>query len=263
MPLELNRIYNMDCLEGMRQIKDKSIDLIFTDPPFNIKKKYGKDATKDSRFDYYDWCEQWIGEGFRVLKDTGTFYLMTLPRHLERKFPMMGKHGIFINLINWRNVSASHDKKRFWGSTQPILMYGKTPEYLFNQYGMIRRIRQENQRWGGYTTSPKGQLLDYWDDIPFVYAGSVHHKEAILEQGTNSKAHPAQMPLGLPERGILFSSKEGDVILDMFIGSGTTPCAAIRTGRQFIGFEKEKTYFDAAQIRIKKTQEQGKIGTWF
>lgn len=139
----------MDCLEGMREIPDESIDLIFADPPFNVGKKYGEDSTKDNRSDYYLWCEEWINEGFRVLKKTGTFYLMTLNRHLEKKFPLMGKRGVFINLISWRNVSACHDKRSFWGATQPILVYGKTTDYKFNVYAVVRRIPQENQRWGG------------------------------------------------------------------------------------------------------------------
>ncbi len=250
--LELNRIYCGDCLDLMKEMPDKSVDLIFTDLPFNVGKKYGKDTTKDRRDDYYDWCEQWIGEGFRVLKDTGTFYLMTIPRHLEKKFPMMGKYGHFINLINWRNVSASPDERRFWGSTQPILVYGKTENYKFNQYAVTRRIPKENQRWGGYTTHAKGQLLDYWDDIPFIYAGRVHHKEAVIKPGTNSKVHPAQMPIGLPERAILFSSDVGDIVLDPFHGSGSTAVAAVRTKRAFIGIEKEQEFVDLGNMRLEK-----------
>lgn len=263
MVIVANKIYNMDCVEGMKQIKDESIDMIFADPPFNVGKKYGDDITKDNRSDYYSWCEEWINEGFRVLQPHGTFYLMTIDRHLEKKFPMMGARGVFINLVKWRNVSACHDKRRFWGSTQPILVYGKTENYKFNTYAVTRRITVENQRWGGYSTSPKGQFLDYWDDIPFIYAGSVHHKEAILEPGTNSKAHPAQMPIGLPERGIRFSTDENDIVLDPFLGTGSTAIAAIRSGRRFIGFEKDKKFFEGALMRINTAKKQGKIQEWF
>jgi DNA modification methylase len=75
--------------------------------------------------------------------------------------------------------------------------------------------------------------------------------------------HPTEKPVALCEYLIRTYSNEGDLVLDNCMGSGTTAEACIRSGRQFIGFEKEKTYFDAAQIRIKKAQEQGKIGTWF
>ena len=258
-----DNIYLGDCLDLMGEMEDSSVDMIFADPPFNIQKKYGKDATKDNRTDYYEWCEAWITEGFRVLKDTGTFYLMTLDRHLEKKLPMMGKHGVFINIVKWRNVSAAHDRRRFWESTQPIIVYGKTSDYSFNQYGERRKIPKEGQRWGRYTTHAKGQLLDFWDDIPLVYAGGAHHKEAILKPGTNSKIHPAQMPIGLPERAIRFSTNKGDLILDPFIGSGTTAIAAIRTGRHYIGFEKDPGYYNMVQERINKATEQDKLTTWF
>lgn len=116
---------------------------------------------------------------------------------------------------------------------------------------------------GGYSTSAKGQFLDYWDDIPFIYAGSVHHKEAILKEGTNSKAHPAQMPVGLPERAIRFSTDEGDMILDPFMGSGTTAIAAIKTGRSFIGFERDPEFFNNAHVRIENAKGQEKLSDWF
>ena len=77
------------------------------------------------------------------------------------------------------------------------------------------------------------------------------------------RVHPTQKPVKLFEWIIKNYAKEGDVICDPFFGSGSCLVACIRMGHQFIGFEKEKTYFDAAQIRIKKAQEQGKIGTWF
>ena len=80
MTLPINQIINGDCLEVMREWPDNCVDLVFADPPFNIGKKYG---TSDNRKDYRQWCEKWITECFRILKEAGSFYLMTLSRHLE------------------------------------------------------------------------------------------------------------------------------------------------------------------------------------
>lgn len=80
----LDRIINGDCLKLMDKIPDNSIDMCFADPPFNIGKNYGPKS--DRRKDYYEWCEEWIDVCFRKLKDTGSFYLMTLTRHLEKLF---------------------------------------------------------------------------------------------------------------------------------------------------------------------------------
>ncbi len=162
----------------------------------------------------------------------------------------MEKHGVFINKVEWRNVSAFHGKRGFWSSTQPIAVFGKTDKYKFNTYAQRRKI--EWLRWGGYSTKAQGQLLDYWDDIAFVYAGSVAHPEAILRPGTNQKVHPTQMPVNLAARCILFSTDTGDSVLDPFSGSGTTGAACIKLGRHFVGIERESEYVKLALDRWAK-----------
>lgn len=126
-------LYEGDSLEIMRTLPSESVDMIFADPPFNIGKKYGGKSITDKRSDYYEWCAAWIAEGFRLLKPTGTFYLMTIPRHVFRMGCEMEKHGVFINKIEWRNVSAFHNKRGFWSSTQPIVVFGKTDKFKFNK----------------------------------------------------------------------------------------------------------------------------------
>jgi len=248
-----------DCLETLKTLDDESIDMVFADPPFNIGKKYGGISSNDNRPDYYEWCSSWISECFRVLKPTGTFYLMTIARHIFRMGCEMEKHGVFVNKIEWRNVSASHKKKQFWPATQSIAVFGKTDDYKFHTYAQTRKISKQNMRWGGYTTEPKGQLLDYWCDIPFVYAGSVAHPEAILEPGTNKKAHPAQMPIRLVERCIVFSTDEGDTVLDPFSGSGTTLVACEKNKRNGVGIEREEQYIEMTKIRLAEVHLQPEL----
>lgn len=247
--------YGSDCLEVLHYIPSESVDLVFADPPFDVNIKYS--GYKDKRSDYYDWCSEWIAECFRVLKPTGSFYLMTITRHLPFTLAEMAKHGVFVNLIHWRNVAGTNNKRSFWAAYQPIAFYGKTDQYKFNRYAQTRTIEDKNKRWGGYTTEPKGQLLDYWDDIPFVYAGSIGHKEAIMKKGTNSKAHPCQMPEMLPGRAILFSTDEGDTVLDPFTGSGTTAVACQKLNRNFIGCEVSPEYYELAKNRI--SQKEGEL----
>ena len=253
--LPLDTIIQGDCLEVMQTFPDKSVDLIFADPPFNVGKDYGAGVKGDSRIDYRDWCAGWITECFRVLKDTGSFYHMTIPKHLEWKMPIMAKFGQFINLIIWRNVSATHNKRSFWGEYQPIMVYGKTDQWLFNTYAEIYDCGF--RRWGGYSEGSefKGQMKDRWDDIPFVYAGSITHKEAYLKTGTNEKEHPCQMPEGIAKRAILFSSNENDLVLDPFLGSGTTAVAAKRLYRHWIGIELSEKYCELARKRVAQCQQ--------
>jgi len=96
--------------------------------------------------------------------------------------------------------------------------------------------------------------LDYWDDIPFVYAGSVRHPEAILKPDTNQKARPTHMPDALAERCILFSTDAGDTVLDPFSGSGTTGTVCIKIDRRFVGVEREKEYIKLSYSRWKTTK---------
>jgi len=241
-----------DCLEVMPTIQTASVDLIFADPPFNVGISY-KGYT-DHRSDYYDWCAAWIAEGFRVLKDTGSFYLMTITRHLESLYPLMKSHGVFVNQVNWRNVARTNGKRSFWNEYQPIMVYGKTQAYKFQHLAETRKTHWV--RFGGYSTEPKGQLLDYWDDIPFVYAGSITHKEAVLSKGTNKKAHPAQMPVALARRAILFSTDVGDTVLDPFSGSFTTAIACLGTQREFIGIEQSDEYLKLGEARIERFNSQ-------
>jgi len=229
-------LYEGDCLKIMQTLLSESVDMIFADPPFNVGKKYGGKSNVDNRSDYYEWCASWIAEGCRLLKPTGTFYLMTIARHVFRMGVEMEKNGVFINKVEWRNVSASHSKRGFWSSTQPIVVFGKTDQFKFNTYAQRRKITQ--LRWGGYKTKPQGQLLDYWDDIHFVYAGSIAHPEAILKPGTSQKVHPTQMPISLAARCISFSTNECDTVLDPFNGSGTTGVACVKLGRHFIALKK-------------------------
>jgi DNA modification methylase len=248
-------LWNSDCLTMLQNIESETVDMIFADPPFNVGIKYK--GYKDDAENYRQWCEDWITECFRVLKPTGTFYLMTIDRHLEWKMPIMAKHGHFINLVKWKNVSANHDKRRFWNATQPIMVYGKTAEYKFNTYAQTRTADEMIMSWNKKRAdNAKFQLLDYWDDIPLVYAGSIKHKEAIIEPGTCKKAHPCQMPEMLPGRAILFSTDENDIVLDPFSGSATTGIACKKLNRQFIGSELSAEYFELSKNRVAKLSEQ-------
>lgn len=247
--MSIIRIENKSCDQLLRELPDESVDMVFADPPFNIGINY--DSYTDKRSDYKEWCACWIAQCYRILKPTGSFYLMTIDCHLEWKMPLMAKHGHFINLIKWKNVSAKHDKRCFWNAVQPIMLYGKTENYKFNTYAQTRTAKEMVMSWNKKrAANAKYQLLDYWDDIPLVYAGSIKHKEAILKPGTKKKAHPCQMPEMLAGRAILFSTDEGDTVVDPFTGSGTTAAASEKLNRHFIGCEESSFSHGVAINRL-------------
>lgn len=251
-------VYHADGLDFLRSLAPGSVDLVFADPPFNVGKAYGGSAKNDRMPDdeYRSWVAEWVALAWSALKDTGVLCFMTLPRYLDWQMPLMAAGGVFINLIQWRNVQAVRAPRCLWTSVQPIMVYGKTPGYTFNQYAEVRKIPLYDQRYGGYSTEPKGQLLDYWDDIPFVYAGSIRHPEAVLQPGTNKKAHPAQMPVGLAVRLISFFTMHGGLVVDPFLGSGSTAVGCVRTGRSFAGAEKELKYCRLIRDRVREAESQ-------
>jgi len=244
-------IYKGDCREVLPQLSD--VGMLFADPPFNVGKKYSGSAKKDARDDYYEWCESWIEGGFSCLSDSGSFYLMTITRHLAHVWPMMEKRGEFISQVVWRNHSGAVHTREFWPSYQPVLLYGKTESYFFNVEAESRETGQ--RRWGGYSKGSgyKGRITDTWDDIPMIYSGSISHPEAILKRGTKQKAHPCQMPLSLVGRAMAFSLPPGATIVDCFSGSGTTLRAAKNAGVKAIGIEIEEEYCEMAAKRMAQS----------
>jgi DNA modification methylase len=244
-----------DSLELLRQVPDESVDLVFCDPPFNVGLRY--DDYEDRMEGYYLWCWMWIQQCFRVLKPTGSFYLMTIPRHVYEMYSEMKRHGAWINNICWKNNASVNNRKSFWNSYQPILLFGKTKDYKFNTYA--QRDKRSQRGWAKDYGESQGQLKDFWDDIPLVWAGASHHPEAILEPGTNRKAHPAQMPVALAERAILFSTDEGDKVLDPFCGSGTVGVACYKHRRNFVGFDQSQKYIDLCQERLRLLELQPEL----
>lgn len=247
---ELCTIYNADCREVLPQLS--GVGMLFADPPFNVGKKYVGSAKKDSRGNYYEWCEEWIKKGFDCLADNGSFYLMTITRHLAKVWPMMDAYGQFVSQIIWRNHSGAVHRREFWPSYQPILVYGKSPDYYFNVEAQSRETGA--RRWGGYSEGSgyKGRITDTWDDIPMIYAGSIVHPEAILKPGTKQKAHPCQMPLSLIGRAMAFSLPPNEIVVDCFAGSGTTLRAAKNAGIQSVGIEVEREFCDLAVERLRQ-----------
>lgn len=227
----------------MPTVENESVDLIFSDPPFNLGKDYGID--KDKRENYYEWCAEWIKEGFRLLKPTGSFYLMTIQDHLEEMLHEMKKYGLQQNIIIWKNTSMPL-KKKYSVSYQPILFFTKTNKYTYHHDadGQVTTAAIP------YGKKPKSfTMKDLWDDIPFIAGGCMASKEAILKSDSKAKYHKAQMPLKLANRMILASSNEGDIVYDMFSGSGTFVVKAKELKRNYVATELNKDYIDELIIK--------------
>jgi site-specific DNA-methyltransferase (adenine-specific) len=251
----LNKVTNGDCLELLKEIPDESIDVTFADPPFNLKKKYN--STKDSLElqVYLDWCEKWIAEMVRVTKPTGSIFIHNIPKWLTYYASFLNKHADFKHWISWDAPTAPMGK-----SLQPnhygILFYAKDAKQnkfyeLRYPHKRCRKCGFLHKDYGGkkFMLHPFGSLVsDVWTDIH-----RVKHNKYRDE-------HPCQLPIHLLERVILMSSDESDIVLDPFSGTGTTSLAAKRLGRNFIGFEFDKTYAEIATNKLAQEEANSKIG---
>jgi len=252
----INTIIQGDCLEIMKNIPDNSVDITFADPPFNLKKKYN--GYKDNKeFDtYLEWCKKWIYEMVRITKPTGSIFVHNIPKWLTYYSNFLNETAYFKHWIAWDAPTAPMGK-----SLQPshygILYYAK--DLKKNKYYEIRLPHKRCRKcgyllkdYGGKKAKlhPFGPLVsDVWTDIH-----RVKHNKYRDE-------HPCQLPIHLLERVILMSSDEGDIILDPFIGTGTTAIAAKRMGRHYIGFDIDDKYIQITENKLAQENEPSKIGT--
>jgi len=251
----INNIIQGDCLEVMKNIPDNSVDVTFADPPFNLKKKYN--GYKDSKefHEYLEWSRRWIYEMVRITKPTGSIFVHNIPKWLAYYAEFLNEVAYFKHWIAWDAPTAPMGK-----SLQPahygILYYVKDlkkAKFYEIRYSH-KRCRKCNyllKDYGGKKASlhPFGPLVsDVWTDIHRVK----HNK--YRDQ------HPCQLPIHLLERIILMSTDENDIVLDPFVGTGTSVIAAKRLSRQFIGIDIDEKYVNITRNKLSKETLNSKIG---
>lgn len=238
-----------NCLDVLKQIKDKSINLIFADAPYGIGKDFGNNSDKwESVEAYISWCKQWIDECMRVLADDGTMYLMTATQHMPYlDIYASEKYNVLCRIV-WTYDSSGVQSKKIYGSLyEPILMINKSAKakYTFNYQDILVEAK----------TGAKRKLIDYRKNPPQPYntekvPGNVWDFSRVRFKMEEYENHPTQKPEALLERIIRASSNIGDIVLDPFSGSFTTSAVAARLGRNAIGIELNPDFFE---IGIRRT----------
>lgn len=257
----LGALYQGDCLTVLRAIEDESVDLVFADPPFNLKKLYGKGIKDDmAEHDYLEWSRLWITECVRILKPGGALYLFNLPRWSIYYGGWLNEMGLlFRHWIACRMPKSMPIPGRMSPSHYALLYYTKGKPKTFNvvrhPIATCRHCGGEIKDYGGHRSkiNPKGlrlqdvfdaaeevwqdaphalppgegwsRLDEIWEDIPPVRHARYKHRDAN-----------ALAPI-LLERVLAQSSNPGDVVVDPFGGTGTTYYAAEKLDRRWIGIE--------------------------
>jgi len=242
----VNKIICGDCVKIMNTMPEKSVDLIFADPPYNIGLKY--DNHKDNMLyeEYVNWAEKWITACLRVLKDNGSIYIAIGDEYASEVVMILKKKGLYMrNWIIWHYTFGQNQRKKFSRSHTHILYFTKHPtEFTFNTDNI--RVRSVRQEIGDKRANPKGKIPD---DVWKISRVAGTFKERV-------KNFPCQMPLALVERVIKASSNVGDIVLDPFIGSGTTTVACEELGRKYIGIDISPNYVKNVENRLESMLSQ-------
>ncbi len=251
----INKVIQGDCLEVMKNIPNNSVDITFADPPFNLNKKYKGYKDNKKFHTYLDWCKQWIYEMVRITKPTGSIFVHNIPKWLTHYACFLNEIAYFKHWIAWDAPTAPMGK-----SLQPshygILFFVKDPKKskfyeVRYPHKRCRKCGYLLKNYGGkkYGLHPFGPLVsDVWTDI---------HR---IKHNKYRDEHPCQLPLHLLERIILMSTDEDDIVLDPFVGTGTTVIAAKRLGRRFIGIDIDEMYVNITKNKLSKELSNSKIG---
>jgi site-specific DNA-methyltransferase (adenine-specific) len=237
---EFGTLYEADCMAVLPHLPSASVDTVFADPPFNLKKIYGN-VGRDDRTEelYLKWCEQWLRQCVRLLKPGGALFLYNLPKWNIPLGAFLGSIGMeFRHWIAVEQKNCLPISGRLYPAHYSMLYYTRGKPARFNRIRtpieLCRHCGGEVRDYGGHrgAMNPKGvNLKDIWTDIP-----PVRHRKFKPEKRTANA-----LSTKILDRVVELSTFPGDTVLDPFGGSGTTFAVCEQRQRHWIGVELEST----------------------
>lgn len=247
---EHGSLYEADCLRVLPWIESETIDTVFADPPFNLKKHYGQRSNDDwTEADYLDWCREWLRECVRILKPGGSLFVYNLPKWNIPLGAFLSEEGLlFRHWIAIEHKSSLPINGRLYPAHYSLLYYSKGKPSRFQRIRTpietCRHCGGEIRDYGGHrrAMNPNGvNLKDVWTDIP-----PVRHRKF-----KSDKRQANALSTKVLERVVEISTLPGDLVLDPFGGSGTTYAVCEQRHRRWIGIELEDT-----QPIVKRLEEK-------
>ena len=260
----IDKVSYGDCVEGMKKIPDGKIDLVFADPPFNIGYEYDLYSDNKKYDDYLKWSEDWMCEVKRILKPNGTFWL-AIGDDYAAELKVLATRTLGFTCrswVVWYYTFGVNCKKKFTRSHTHLFHFIKDKNnFTFNDEAIrvpsARQLVYRDKR-----ANPKGRIPDdTWILRPQDVAGSFTTGEDVWYFpricGTFKERtgwHSCQMPEQLLARIIKSTSNPGEIVLDPFLGSGSTVCTAKKLDRRFVGFELSDEYLKCVKDRLKSIE---------
>ncbi|TXL02606.1 restriction endonuclease, partial [Methylococcaceae bacterium CS1] len=245
---KINKILNEDCIEGMKNLDDCSIDLIVADPPYNLNKNFGQWDEAKNKDIWLPWSKEWLNECNRVLKNNGSIFVYGIHHHLCWLQCHMYEIGLTYRrqiIWNYENGFSGY-KNTLAAHYEPLLWFSKGKSYTFNEirepYKSTERLKHKIIKNGKvWTPHPDGRIAgDVWK---FPTLAGRRFKDEKVD-------HPTQKPLSISERIIKHFSNESELVLIPFSGSGSECVASKKLQRNFIGFELNEYYIKIANKRL-------------
>lgn len=249
-PMSVNFIRNMDCVKGMQGLADESVDLIVTDPPFAIqfKAKRSNYNRKDSRVlegyteiqadKYLEFTRNWMTEAYRLLKRSGSAFVFSGWNNLKDILHVIDETGfITVNHLIWKYQFGVATRRKFVSSHYHCLFICKNDKE--RNFFIDSRYSKEDQVNGGGSLRYR-DMEDVWVINREYWTGDIKT--------------PTKLPRELIQKILAYTSEEGDIVLDPFLGSGQVAVVAQMMGRKYIGYEIVPEYFEFAQSRLKEKQ---------
>lgn len=255
-PADLAQVMNktiwQDAFKALDFLPEKSVDLLIVDPPYNLTKNFAGTIFKEMGLaDYKKWLEKWLKKTARLLKDYASIYICSDWKTSIAIPEIAGKYFLLQNRISWEREKGRGAQNNWKNCLEDIWFFTKSKDYTFNledvkiQRPVIAPYRDSNGKPKDWIDDGKSKFRlthpsNIWTDISVPFWS--------MPENT---PHPTQKPEKLIAKLILASSNKGDVILDPFVGSGTTSVTAKKLGRNYIGIEREKEYAAICEKRLE------------
>ncbi|MFM1542005.1 DNA methyltransferase [Helcococcus ovis] len=248
-----------DTFNVLDHIENNSIDLLIVDPPYNLRKNYhGNIFNEKNTKEYADYTEKWISKIKPKLKDKGSIYVCCDWKSSMIIGPVLLKYFNIKSRITWEREKGRGAKSNWKNSLEDIWFATNSEEYTFN----IDAVKKRKKVIAPY--KEEGKPKDWKDDKNVKYRDT--HPSNFWDDITipfwsmpENTAHPTQKPEKLIAKLVLASSNEGDLILDPFMGSGTTSVVCKKLNRKFIGIEQNELYVSWAEKRLLDAEDNIEI----